>query len=447
MKKFRFNVFLAAMLLFAAVAPMLTSCSKDSANAEDILATVPADTPVVAVVNVEKMLDAFGCKANGSEITVSDKIDQAFKGNLSPEEYQNLKKALAGDSGIEFSVIVYFVSNGYPYITGNLSDPDKFKSFCIEQKIAKESFSEDNGVEVSGSVALKGTRFWLGVGATADGRTIKSFLDLSEKNSFLSNGYAENLVEVDKAVEGWADLSGVMNLANVDFQSKAMAQVALQTIFKDVEDLGFDLSIDKNEANVKVTPLNSKGKPAKCILPLDKIDEKVVKNLGGDCNVLMAAAISQKGVKKLQEAVSGNGPSYIGEIVKVLGCLDGTMAFAGDSNGRGIKGVVSTTGTDTSALVSMLNMGKLTVGKEGNLLMCKTAEPVSGPLQVAEAAKYIDGSTIGVVAKGVGSMSAEDGVVAFTLRPENETLTINLQLHSEKALADMLVDSAKKARF
>ena len=66
---------------------------------------------------------------------------------------------------------------------------------------------------------------------------------------------------------------------------------------------------------------------------------------------------------------------------------------------------------------------------------------------MAEAAKYIDGSTIGVVAKGVGSMSAEDGVVAFTLRPENETLTINLQLHSEKALADMLVDSAKKARF
>ncbi len=447
MKKFRFNVFLAAMLLFAAVAPMLTSCSKDSANAEDILATVPADTPVVAVVNVEKMLDAFGCKANGSEITVSDKIDQAFKGNLSAKDYQDFQKVLNGDSGIEFSVLVYFVSNGYPYVTGNLSDPDKFKAFCQEQKIVSEGFSSDNGVDISGKVAMKGTRFWIGMGAAVDGRTIKSFLDLSDKNSFLSNPYADNLVEVDKTVEGWADLSGVMNLANVDFQSKAMAQVALQTIFKDVEDLGFDLSIDKNEANVKVMPLNSKGKPAKCILPLDKIDEKVVKNLGGDCNVLIAAAISQKGVKKIQEAVSGNGPSYIGEIVKVLVCLDGTMAFAGDSNGRGIKGVVSTTGTDTSALVSMLNMGKLTVGKEGNLLMCKTAEPVSGPMQVAEGAKYLDGCTIGVVANGVGSFSPEEGIVAFTLRPENETLTINLQLHSEKALADMLVDSAKKARF
>ena len=439
------KVFSSAALLLCVVAmSLLTSCRKgESADAEDLLSTVPSGASMVAVVNIPRILDNAGCEVDGSKILAGPEAKAYIEKNLKGKDLARFAKVLDGESGIEPSVAVVFMQGGYTYMAGMLADADKFKKFCKENMAAGD-FTTKGDVEVLQNIAVIGTRFWVSGSNSIDPQTVASFTKLSDKTSFLSNSYAERLMKVEEAVEGWANISGLMNLADIDFQQKAVTQMAIQTIYKDAQDLAFSVDFEKNEAEMKMMVLNSKEKPAEVLFPVEKIDTRQVSSLGGDCNLISAFAISQKGIKKITEAVSGNGVSMLSLYLKPFACVDGTIAAAiGDTNTE-IKGFISTTGEDTQVLSDLMSseMG-IKVTRNGKTLDFSKGGAVKGALTVTEAAELMKGSMFAIVASEKSSTGFSKA--ALLLKPEDGSLEIEAKMIGKKG-ENFLIQAMKAAK-
>lgn len=426
-----------------------TSCSRsESADASDLLATVPADASIVAVANVNAILDKAGCKIDGDKITPSEEITSLIASFKQPDARALAESFFNGESGVDPSVVLIFAEGYYKYLTGVASDPDKFKETVAKQN--KSQFSQTDGIDICGNVALKGNQFWANLGANSiDPREVKHFSTLSKEQSFLSKKSADNLVKFGTDIAGWANIAGSLNTASIPFQQRAMAQVALQTVFNDATDATFSLSFDKGEMTGSVGVLDSKGKPAKFLLATGTLDLKTIESIGGNTDALFAMSIPHKLIEQLQKDTQSKSASMLGIYLQTLGSIDGTVAVAADNGANALKGVVTTNGQSTSQLTSMLSGLGLTVRLDGKMLLFNKGQ-MTGNTPVAELAKDFKGSVAGLAAvnPAAGKSDSAAGQIrsfSITLRPESSSIALRFSAKSMQPDQNFLLTLLRSA--
>ena len=383
-------------MLILSLAGAITSCSGDSsADISDLLSTVPNDASAVAAFNLHSIVEKTGSKIDGSKVVPGKDLQALIEKSSGNSD---LSRFITNDYGIDPEAAVLFVEGQDTYLTGYLARPDSFRENV--QKETSGSFSKEGDVDICANYAMKGNQFWCRVSHrnSISASEISRFTSLSEKLSFMSGSYAKELSDLNHDIKGWGNISGIFNVANMDFQSKSMARMAIESMFSDGEDIAFHADFEKGKMTSALRILNSKGKPAKFNFPTERVDVSVVKNAGASADLIYAMAVSPKMIESLKEQVDGKGISVLGAIMPALSSLDGTAVVEFSSSSNAISGVVSTKGEGTAALSDLISSGlDCTVTKDGKLLRFSNGS-VTGRLSGDAMADKFKGALFGMVA-------------------------------------------------
>lgn len=427
MKKYKlFNI--AASLLLCMVA---FSCSKsDSADIESLLSTVPSDVSAVTVIDLRSVLEKAGCKIDGDKVVPGKEILSAVSTTRDKRIRSAANFLFGGESGIDPSVAAIFIDSFNTYLCGFVADTEKFKALAEKEYL--EKFTAAENIEKCGNIAMQGNRFWMCVSSTNTIQTdaVRHFTSLSENQSFLSSKGAERLKKLDHDLELWADIKALLNSTDADFNTKAMANVAIEGMFADASQIEGKLDFLKGKMEISLDVVNSKGDKAKFLYPVAKIDPDVVKAVGASGNAVFAAAISPKMIEKLKEETSGKGTSMLGIYAMALSCVDGTCAVSISNEGN-LKGIISTTGNGTSTLSEMLSMLSIKTENKGKQLLISNGTP-SGKIDPAQAAPGMKGAMFGVTLSpyanpGKGSFNPDKlKDVTILLVPKDKSVSLEI---------------------
>jgi len=416
--------------LVVLLALILPSCSSgESADAGDLIATVPSDASLVAVANLK---------------TIIEKADTKNLGESSPELADLICNP---ENGIEPSVAVIFNVGYYTYVSGIAADPAKFKAAIEKKKNVK--FEPQEGIDTGGNFAVSANQYWVNItGNYIDAREVKHFSTLDKTQSFLSNPQSEALCKFDKDIEGWANIAGMLNTANTDFQQRAIIQAVLQTAFEDAGNLAFSVDFQKGKATIDTDILNTKGKRAKFLFPTKTIDAKTVESVGTTTDMLAAIAVSNKLISDLIKQTSSQGMSMFNIILKSFSGVDGTTAVAFNQNGSAMSGVITTNGQNMSAITQLLAQHNIKTVLEGNNIRV-TQGTLAGNSKVSELAAEFKGAMLGVATGSTrdimrGTNEAIAGG-AFTLRPSGNSLQARITLFGTDPKTNILASIAKAA--
>lgn len=409
MKRINLAMALVGVLL------MMAGCSKDkSADVADLLKTVPSDASLVMVMDLESILEEMDCSVSGGVIKPGKDVIKAFEPLTDKSQLKNLEKF--NDAGIDWTVAAIFVEGYNSYLTGFLNDSGKFKDFVEERFGEKWATGEIN---TCGNVAMEGERFWVCLNSrnTIVANDIRHFNTLSEKQSILSNKNVTKLQDLKTEMAGWGDISGVLNFAGLDFSSRAIVKLAMETVFEDAVELEWVVDLDNDELKSEIEIINSKGGIAKFNFPVELVDGDVIRNLNVSAAGIGAVAVSKKMIEQIKAETSKESFSLIGAFVNMmLGCVDGTAAFAIGTQDA-VSGIISTNGHGATDLIDALKQFGMNVNKEGDALLVSRGV-VSGPLSSADAAEMLKGSVMGVAFGGFDELS--------------QMKTLSLTFHSEK---------------
>lgn len=379
------------------VALMATSCTNNnSGDARDLLGTVPSDAAGVMMVNLRAVLEKTGFKVKDGVVTPPEEVRKSMAESGDKEGMESLKALLDGDAGVSFNVALAFYSD-QPYVTMILDDPAKTRKFIAGQ--TKTEFVETEGVEISGDYAIKGNQLWIAGEYAPRPEQINKFATLGEKQSWLSNKYADKLTSLShdfNTIAGFSSLSQVLGM-----QSRSMAREVAQAsmiasaIFEDPSYLTMTGDIDKKSVKLNFTVLNEDCDPAKYLLPAGKIDAAAVKALGGTGNYIWAVDVPAKLIKKVKQMASAFGGNLPSSVLGLLDPIAGTIAGIGIDSADDYSMLVTTTGDGTGDLVSMMSsMGAVT--REGKFVKVTNGDrKVTGPITADQGASLLKGAVAG----------------------------------------------------
>lgn len=420
--------FLASLLLVTSLFAgfsLLPSCSKGAeADIEDLLLTVPSDASAIAAINIRSILEKLDCRIEGSTVTPGKEMAEMIAKSDGKKE---LTRFFKGDYGIDPSVAIVFAEGADLYLSGYLADPSKFKSEI--EKEGEEKFSTADGVECAGNIAVKGTRFWVclshnNVIKTAE---IARFTSLSEKLSYMSVGNASELADLDHDIKGGGNIAGILNVSPADFTTRSMIRMTLEALFADAEGFAFHADFDKGKMVSEVSLLTEKGSPAKFLFPTGRVDIGAIKQAGESADIVIAAGLSQKMIKQLQQQIGSKGISMFNVILQSFSSVDGTCVALVNNEGK-VSGFFTTTGDGTSALSDLLTSTGMKVTKDGKLVRFSN-DPVTGLLNVAEVSDMFKGALAGaVLAPSAGLTGTAEGIAdyAFMLAPGDGTVRLKI---------------------
>ncbi|MDE7401932.1 MAG: DUF4836 family protein [Muribaculaceae bacterium] len=428
MKKLLFPLLTALILL-------LPACTKDkSADAGDLLATVPSDASVVATLNLQSLLEDAGCKIEGSNITPSETISKLIEKSSKGDSSKLSIGFFKGEIGIDPTVAVLFRVGYYNYVTGIAADPSKLKT-AVEKEY-KVKFADRDGFSSAHNVAIKNNQFWINLDQSEiDITELKHFTALSEEQSFKSNPAFEQLAVIEDDARAWGNIDGILNTAGLSFEQRAMTQIVTQTLFDDAKSLIFATNFEKGKASIQMSVLNQKGSAAKFLLPISTVDVKTIESIGGTANGVAAIDVSHKLVDKLTKDTQSKSQSFIGLILQQLQGLDGTLALA-YGNGDTLNGVVTTNGSNITDLTNMLASQGLQTTKEGNMLRISRGA-TAGDRKVTDLAGMLKGSLAGIVCT-VNQKDIEPFDCAVTLNPDGKSVKLNVLLKTTNTNANFL---------
>lgn len=401
MKCGRMLVGVAAVVLLIIVA----SCSKDSSSdVRELLATVPSDASLVGAGNAGELLKKAGCDVSGDKAELTPEME-ALIGDAKKSGIEVPDGIFSGEAGVELGAMVFFVEGKNVYLTGNLSDADKFVTYCEGKTNGK--FSENDDVRTLNNIAVKGSRFWLSGDSSVDVKEIVRFAALSEEQSFLSNTLSGELAKTENDIVVWGNIDGLANLG-MGMGNLGMARIVLSSVVENAQDFLLTAKFEKGKGTSEFRIFDGKGKEAKFLLPMGKIDTSTVKKLGEKGSVVVAIDINKKFVAKIKELVQtfgGDIPSLYNSIIEPL---DGTACAALSPDMQEGRVIVTTTGDKTAALKGVLNsVGNVTT--DGKLLIATKGEP-TGDIEISKAADELSGAMMGVVAAPSNDMGKYMGV-------------------------------------
>lgn len=412
------------------VALMATSCSNsNSGDARDLLGTVPSDAAGVMVVNVKSVLEKTGFKVKDGVVTPPEEVKKSMDESSDKDSMESLKALLAGDAGVAFSAAVAFYAD-QPYLTVILDDPAKTRKFIAEK--TETEFVETEGVEISGEYAIKGNQLWVAGQSSPRPEQINKFVTLSEKQSYLSSKYADQLISLSNDFNTIADLSNLSRVLGMQSRSLArevgQASMIASAIFEDPTYLCLTGDLDKKSVKFNLTVLNEDCKPAKYLLPAGKIDADAVKALGGTGNYVWAVDVPAKLIKKVKQMASAFGGSLPSSVLGLLDPIDGTIAGIGIDSADDYSMLVTTTGDGTGDLVSMMSsMGAVT--REGKFVKVTNGDrKVTGPITAQEGASMLKGAVAGGI---FSDPQGSNGVTRVSVVARNSDGGLNVEVTIE----------------
>ncbi|MDE5975903.1 MAG: DUF4836 family protein [Muribaculaceae bacterium] len=441
------GVRLALLCLLAALIPALNSCKQEPSDVSSLLATVPSSSGMVVGINLKSVLEKAGCEVDGSSIKAGKEVKE-WLGKL-PADAKNaetLRLFLNGDSGIDPLGAVFFSDAYNVYATAMLADTDKFISF-VEKQSGSKFADEDGSVKVCGNVAVLGAQMWLCTSATyIDAKAVKNYATLSESQNFMSKDVSAPLAEMKTDVVGWADINTIMK-NNLPFGQMAQVNLIMGALYDNPASLAFSLDFKKGNMEAQTVVLNDKGDKAKFLLPTKKIDTGLVKGLGGNADLVVAACVTKDLVKKVEKMLSSLGGGMFSNEIKALGSLDGTVAVAQgipQDGKEGTNGVAVTDGNPSLDLMNILSRFGQT-RKDGNNVFFSEGT-MAGPLNVETIAGEMDGAWLGVAfgADKVGSRQPQ-GIkdVVLIFRPDGNGLTLNVKVNAKDDSKNILLQIVK----
>ena len=400
------------MMLLAA------SCSKDNDTvARELLATVPSNASVVALIDGEQMAE----KGGGDEQMPSllNYLASTFK-NGDSAKVKNMLTTLV--KHWDPTAAVVFMDGQNVYLTTPVSDPS-----ALAEAVAKQSgaqLSADGDMKYNGSIAIIGNQVWVSLGnGSIQPTAIKNYSKYADNQSFAGVEYCDHMVDSDKDINALVNVSALMSMATG--ANSFGSQLVLSTLFDNASYLGFEADFGKGEADFEAKVLTSKFKEAKFLLPVSKIDTKTVASAAPSAGVLMAVNIDSKLVSKIKDIATGLGGQIPSDWLAMIDPIDGTIAIATEADSDNLSGVITTNGGSTVALSQLLSEYKFTVTTQPDRLLFTQGTGVKGSIDMAKASGYFNGAWAGVVATpvaGNGAPSLKESYIMLT--PNGSSLAL-----------------------
>ena len=387
----------AISLALLMLSPLFFSCSQQkSADMSDLLKTVPSSANGVVGINLSGMLKKIGCKIDGTTITPGKDVN-GWLDKLTGDDRQEMEALLNGDSGIDPLGAILFYDANRTYITFAISDTEKFVAF-VEKKTDAKFQQEDGGVSICQNIAMKGAQAWMLVsGRGFDTDLLVSYCNLTTAQSFIQNPFGAEIATLTKDIVGWGKVTTLIN-SQLSFTQISTLNVINNLLFEDATAVSFSVEFLKGEMKSSFTMLNDKGKPAKYLLPDDRIDVSLVKSIAENTNCLFAMSLNKKLIEKLENTFSMLIGQSSYKYIEALKNADGTFAFAlgNDFNNvyENVKGVMTTDGNASIDLKSMLS-NWAPISEDGKYIRFSRGT-VQGTLDVAKYAEKLKGATIGL---------------------------------------------------
>lgn len=435
--------------LLALLIICFNSCKKETVDVTHLLSTIPSSTSGVIVFNMEEMLKDAGCKVKGHEITPGPEVT-AMLNKTGAIKSSDFKMLFDGDTGIEPKGAAIFYDSNRAFLTFALYDVNKFTQY-VEQKKG-DSFTNENGVKVCGNVAVKDAQAWvlLTGGKKIDPDAIHSYASLSDNQSFLVTPMGEKLLVSEDDIRGWAMINVFTNEL-LSRGNRNMVSLGLGIFFEDAESVRFSVEFSKGELEMEAQVLNSKGKPAKYLLPSEKVDTKVLEALGSNCDAMMAFTLNQKLIKKFQQLGTSFGGAMFGDLGNMFKNVEGTVGLIGCSSDgeESFQGIVETKGEVNQELRNTISRFLAPVSQDGKYLRFSKGE-VNGNLPVAECADQLKGSCLGFVfdarawdTSGYGDVPVAFKYMAVAFKPESGSLELEVELKTADPSENALITCLK----
>lgn len=387
-----FSLFIALLV----VTLCFGACTREKTDASDLISTVPSSAGGVVGINVTSILEKAGYKVENGVITPPKKVNLDLS-SLSERDRSLMELFFSGETGIDPAGAILFYDSNRTYVTFGLSDTGKFRDF-VEKRNGK-SFSESNGVAICGDVAMKGAQAWVTFSdRPIDYDVIIGYSSLVPSQSFLNNPYGEQFRAMDHDFIGWSKMK-IITKNFLDFQQTTMFNLFSSSLFEDADEVIFDADFLKGKFECELKVLNGKGKPAKYLLPADKVNVATIKTIGENADVVFAATVSPKLFNKLEKlgsTISGDSYKNFTEMVKNI---DGTIAV-GCSNLEGafdenLSGVITTDGKPSLVLKGAVST-IAPMRMDGDLIRFSRGK-MDGALKVDRCADMLKGASLGIV--------------------------------------------------
>lgn len=426
------------ILMYAMILIMAAGCSKGSNDdAKSLLRTVPADASAVAILDVARLVKSVDGKTDGKTIELPSKLEQAISESkaLTDEKKKLVSDICSGETGVSVSSIIIF-SAAREYVTGLLNDPDKFIAYM--QNIGGGEplpVVEEDGAKIVGKAVVIGNQFWTSDKRNPDVEQLKYYQSLTEKQSFASQDAASLLTEGENTLTYVADIRKAMTMVD----DAKYVRIATSMMIEDLAYVAGNANLKDKDFNATTRVLNSEMKPAKMLLPTEKIDASLVKSLNTNGDAFIAVGLPKELTRKISDAVSSAmGPS-LQNISQPLEQIDGTVAVCTDLGGRGVDARIQTTGKDFSGLSNMLHLiPGIEVTRDGDVIALKYGNPSStSTLTSAQAADKMKGAWMGFVG---ADLPVKGMNIVTLLVPDGKSirLDINVEGGSDALLTAIL---------
>ncbi|MBD5356306.1 MAG: hypothetical protein HDR88_04785 [Bacteroides sp.] len=437
--KFRRAFRMVALCMLALLLPALSSCKQESVNVTDLLSTVPSSSSVVMGINIESLLKKSGCKIEGSAIVPGNEV-QALLGS---DSFKNSKDSkiieviFNGGSGIDPVGAILFKDAYNEYLTFALADTDKFKSF-IEQHSGETFTDGGNDVQVCGNVAVKGAQAWIADGTTIDPKAVANYASLGDGQSFMTKDFSDKIANMTTDFVGWGEIRKLLE-DKMSMSERTTVMLINGILFDEAQSILFDVDMLKGEAKATFSVYNKEGKPAKYLLPSDKLNVETIKKVGPKANALVAVSITKELIKKLDSLLSSFG-GEIEQTAKALKSVDGTtaVAFENLSDMSVLKGVVTTDGKAGLDLMQLISSIAPT-SKDGKLVLFSKGV-VGGELDVDKEAENLKNATFGVVLSMASSFPDNHSFDGF------KTLTVAFEPKGGSVECDITLKAVDSSR-
>ena len=430
------------------------SCKKDTVDVTELLTTVPSSAGGVVVLNLEGILEDAGCKIKNHAITPSKELMELINSKATSTDKQDFMFLLEGGSGIEPKGAVIFYDANRTYVTCALYDVDKFIKF-VEEKNGGSFTDEGSGVKVNGQVAVKGSQAWVSLNnrRNIDPGAIANYASLSPSQSFLVTPNGEKLLTEEDDIRGWAMINTFVNEI-LNRSERSMFTLGLGFLFEDAESVRFKMDFKNGEMEAEALVLNDKGKPAKYLLPSDKVDVNTLKTLGENCDAMMALTVNPKLIKKFDQVLSAFGGSLFGNLNDMFKNVDGTVGFASGVNSNdAVNGVITTKGDVSKDLKDLITNQIAPVSQDGKYLRFSKGN-VDGHLKISEAADELKGCCLGIITDASGlnnvgySEAAPTGMqtIVFKFNPESGGIEMELEIKTSNPKENALLTLIKNTK-
>lgn len=396
MKTFRTTM----LWLIAAIVPALlfSGCgSKPNGDIEALLESVPSSASAVTAINVANILSDLGCKPDGKALKRTPET-QALLDSLGGSAYDLAARSMLDDStGVERTAAVTFIDSYATYFTALLEDSDMFREWV--EGATGQTWTDNGSVQTCGNVAMKGNCMWVCLSRPRDidAQAVANFSSLSRNRSFASNASAESLLSSDHDIMAWGDIAALLGGSGALLSGTGYS-MAVGMLFEDASAISGYADFEKGQIDAKFSLLNSKGKPAKYLLPAEKIDIATVERLGHNATMIAAfgypSELTDK-IVKLSGSLGGALPAVYTDMLKPI---DGTVAVAVSKavGNEAMRGVVTTDDTAATQLSTFLStLGS--VRRDGKLIFFSRGDDNTGTLDVAKSAPLFKDASIAML--------------------------------------------------